>query len=158
MNAEFAFPSDARPKFRTRSIGVKLLVVCALALLMTTPMIFVGGLVDERTQRARDVVQQISGYSGGQQIFLGPTLAVPYKMDPKLPRPPSRHSAYLVSPTQGSAVLKTSTEERRRSLFKVPVFQADIAFDAVFDLTGVPAVDVPGVPNSIGIVPRLSSA
>ena len=35
--------------------------------------------------------------------------------------------------------LKTTTEERRRSLFKVPVFQADLNFDATFDLTGVPA-------------------
>jgi inner membrane protein len=35
--------------------------------------------------------------------------------------------------------LKTITEERRRSLFKVPVFQADVKFEAAFDLTGVPA-------------------
>jgi inner membrane protein len=35
--------------------------------------------------------------------------------------------------------LKTATEERHRSLFKVPVFQADLKFDASFDLTGVPS-------------------
>ena len=46
---------------------------------------------------------------------------------------------YLVFPAQASAVLKTATEERRRSLFKVPVFQADLKLDATFDLTGVPA-------------------
>lgn len=31
------------------------------------------------------------------------------------------------------------TEQRRRSLFKVPVFQADLQFDAAFDLAGVPS-------------------
>jgi inner membrane protein len=47
---------------------------------------------------------------------------------------------YLVFPARASAVIKTVTEERRRSLFKVPVFQADLKLDATFDLTGVPAV------------------
>ncbi len=35
-------------------------------------------------------------------------------------------------------MLKTTTGERRRSLFKVPVFQADVSLDASFNLTGVP--------------------
>ena len=51
----------------------------------------------------------------------------------------SKHGIYLVFPAQASAALKTTTEERHRSLFKVPVFQADLKLDATFDLTGVPA-------------------
>ena len=42
-------------------------------------------------------------------------------------------------------MLKTATEERRRSLFKVPVFRADLAFDATFDLTTEPSAIPPGV-------------
>jgi len=45
---------------------------------------------------------------------------------------------YLISPATASAVVKIATQERRRSLFKVPVFQADSRFDASFDLAGVP--------------------
>ena len=37
-------------------------------------------------------------------------------------------------------MLKTATEERHRSLFRVPIYQADLRFDATFDLTGVPNV------------------
>jgi inner membrane protein len=44
-----------------------------------------------------------------------------------------------VFPTQAYGVLKTATEERHRSLFRVPVFQADLKLDATFDLSGVPA-------------------
>jgi inner membrane protein len=44
-----------------------------------------------------------------------------------------------VFPTQAYGVLKTATEERHRSLFRVPVFQADLKLDAAFDLSGVPA-------------------
>jgi inner membrane protein len=122
-------------------MGVKLIVVCGLAVLMTLPAFFVSGLVEDRTKRAADVVRQISGYSGGQQTFLGPTLAIPYK---QTPANSSAHDMYVVFPTQASAVLKTVTEERRRSLFRVPVFQADMKLDAAFDLTGVPAVDLRG--------------
>lgn len=122
---------------RLRSLGVKLFVVCGLALVMLIPALLVGGLVDERTTRAAQVVNEISAHVGGQQTFLGPTLAVPYTVPRSATELPA-HGMYLVFPAQASATLKTTTEERRRSLFKVPVFQADAKFDASFDLTGVP--------------------
>jgi len=117
-----------------RSIGVKLLVVCGLAVSMTVPSLFVGGLIQERTQRAAEVVRQISGYSGGQQVFLGPSLLVPQK-----PPGSSTRCPYVVFPAAASAVLRTTTEERRRSVFKVPIFVADLRFEATFDLTGTPS-------------------
>jgi inner membrane protein len=120
-------------------MGVKLMVICALALLMIIPVLFVEGLVEDRTKRAADVVREISAHVGGQQIFLGPTLAIPYSIAPRSPVDSGKHGMYLVFPTQASGVIKVATEERRRSLFKVPVFQADLRLDAAFDLTGVPA-------------------
>jgi len=120
-------------------MGVKLIVVCGLALLMTIPALFVGALVEDRTKRATDVIKEISGHVGGQQIFLGPTLAIPYNISPRSPVDFAKHGMYLLFPARASAVVKTLTEERRRSLFTVPVFQADLKLDATFDLTGVPA-------------------
>lgn len=124
---------------KSRSMGVKLIVVCGLALLMTVPAFFVGGLVDDRTKMAADVIREISGHVGGQQTFLGPTLAIPYTIQQQSQGHATRQGMYLVFPARASAVIKTVTEERRRSLFKVPVFQADLKLDAAFDLTGVPA-------------------
>ena len=131
-------------QFNSRSMGMKLIVVCALAVFMTVPVFFVRGMVEDRTERAADIVREISGYSGGQQTFLGPTLLVPYKIASPSQANFFRHATYFVFPTQASALLKTSTEERRRSLFKVPVFRADVSLDAAFDLTGVPSVDLQG--------------
>jgi inner membrane protein len=120
-------------------MGLKLIVVCMLALLMTIPAIFVNSLVEERTGRAADVVREISGHVGGQQTFLGPTLAIPYTVPAATPQEFAQHGTYLVFPASANAVVKTATEERKRSLFKVPVFTADLKFDATFDLAGVPA-------------------
>src|SRR6266852_3813293 len=126
-------------RMRSRSMGVKLIVVCGLTLLMTIPAFFVGSLVEDRTQRAADVIREIGSHVGGQQTFLGPTLVIPYNMPPQSPADHAKHGMYLVFPARASATIKTATEERHRSLFKVPVFQADLKLDAAFDLTGVPA-------------------
>jgi inner membrane protein len=138
MNDFSVSQSNSQIRFKSRSMGVKLIVVCMLALLMTIPSFFVGGLVDDRTKRARAVTNEISDHVGGAQTFLGPTLAIPYDVPPQSPHDLVRHGIYLVFPAQAYAVLKTTTQERHRSLFKVPVFQADIKLDATFDLTGVP--------------------
>lgn len=126
--------SGVHDRFRTRSMGVKLLVVCGLALLMTIPSWFVEDLVQDRTNRAAAVVTEISSHVGGQQTFLGPVLSIPCTVPGK-----DHQEIYLVFPKEANATVRTVTEERRRSLFKVPVFQADLKLDAVFDLTGVPA-------------------
>ena len=138
MSESSTLQSSLQPRFKLRSMGVKLIVICGLALLMIIPMLFVEGLIDERTKRASDVVREISAHVGGQQVFLGPTLAIPYSISPRSPIDSPKHGMYLVFPTQASAAVNIATEERRRSLFKVPVFQADLQFDAAFDLTGVP--------------------
>lgn len=51
--ADTAFlPSHFPGTLRSRSMGVKLIVVCVLAMLMVIPSFFVGALVDERAQLA----------------------------------------------------------------------------------------------------------
>lgn len=122
----------------SRSMGVKLLLVCGLALLMLIPALFVFGLVGERKHREADVMRQISSQVGGRQTFLGPVVAIPYTEIPQQARGATTQGVYLVFPAQASAAVKTATQQRRRSLFKVPVFDANLKFNASFDLSGVP--------------------
>jgi inner membrane protein len=145
MNDASMFKPQMQDRIRSRSMGLKLFIVCALAMVMTIPALFVDSLVDERMHRSNDVVKEISSHSGGQQTFLGPTLAIPYSIPAAASDAARRHGVYLVFPSQASATVKTQTEERRRSLFKVPVFQADLNFNASFDLNGVPSAAGPNV-------------
>lgn len=139
MNDLSTLQSAPRGIFSSLSMGVKLIVVCGLALIMTIPSFFVGGLVNDRTRRAEDVVKEISSHVGGPQTFLGPTLAIPYSVPAQSLADSTKHGLYLVFPAQASGILKIATEERHRSLFRVPVFQADLKLDAAFELSGVPA-------------------
>ncbi|MGB6688337.1 MAG: inner membrane CreD family protein [Terracidiphilus sp.] len=155
MNDTPMLLSSLQSRLKTRSMGMKLIVVCGLALAMTIPALFVEGLVEERTQRAADVTREIANHVGGQQTFLGPTLAIPYTVPAQTTGSAPEHGTYLIFPVQGAATVKTRTEERRRSLFKVPVFEADLRFDAAFDLTGVPLA-APLVAADQRVVARLS--
>lgn len=120
-------------------MGLKLLLVSGLALLMTIPSIYVNGIVEERTKRAKDVIQEISGRAGGQQTFLGPTLSIPYGIRSRYAGDSPTTGVYVVFPIKGDATVKVRIQERHRSLFKVPVYEADLKFNATFDLSGVPS-------------------
>src|SRR5580704_18287815 len=108
-----ALPLSALIRDRSRSMGIKLLVVSFLALLMAIPAIFVSSIVDERTGRAKEVTEEISSHVGGQQIFLGPLLAIPYSISPALSGGRAKTGVYVVFPIQGDAAVKISTEQRR---------------------------------------------
>src|SRR5229473_3268727 len=120
-------------------MGLKLLLVCGLALLMTIPSLFVNSVVEERTRRAKDVIEEIGSRAGGPQTFLGPSLSIPYSIPPLYKGASPTLGVYVVFPEKGEASIRVLTEERHRSLFKVPVYQAELKFDAAFDLTGVPS-------------------
>ncbi len=100
----------------SRSMGLKLLVVCALALFMTIPSLFVNSVVEERNTRAKGVIDEINGRAGGQQTFLGPTLSIPYS----IPSPYKGRSPvpglYEVFPAKGDASIKVRTEESAADL------------------------------------------
>ena len=144
MNTSPTPASGSEAHLQSRSMGLKLLIIGTLALLMTIPSLFVSSVLDDRAGRAAAVVREVSNQVGGPQTFLGPTLVVPYTVASQYPGDTAKHGTYFVFPNEGNAVLKTTTEERRRSLFKVPVFQSDVKFDASFDLRSLPAGAPPG--------------
>ena len=138
MNQVSSSPLLVQIQNRSRSMGLKLLLVSGLALLMMIPSLLVNSVVEERTKRALGVIEEISGRSGGPQTFLGPTLSIPYQVPPLNKEVSPAPGVYVVFPTKGDAMVRVRTQERHRSLFKVPVYEAELRFDATFDLTGVP--------------------
>jgi inner membrane protein len=130
---------DLQGRLKRMSVGVKLILICLLALLMTIPALFLDWTVDDRTGRAAEVTRQISADVGGPETFLGPTLAIPYSVPAVVAGGAESHGIYLVSPVRASARLKIVTEERRRSLFMVPIFRSETEMNGSFDLTDVPS-------------------
>ena len=61
-------------RIKSRSMGMKLMLVCVLAMLMTIPSFFVKGLVDERAQLAENAARQVNGNAGAQQTLFGSSI------------------------------------------------------------------------------------
>jgi inner membrane protein len=123
-----------------RSMGLKLLLVCGLALLMSIPALFVFMLLGDRTHRAEEVSREVGALVGGAQAFLGPVLAIPYTTPPTAKDQPVGSGVFVIFPTTGDAQVASRSEVRRRGLFKVPVDRADLAFTAHFDLAAAAAL------------------
>ena len=58
-------------KLPGRSMGLKLIVVCFLALVMSIPALFVWALIEDRSERAKEVTNEVTNLVGGPQVFLG---------------------------------------------------------------------------------------
>jgi inner membrane protein len=117
-----------------RSLGLKLILVCGLALLMAIPALFVFGIVRERTIGQDNARAEVSEGVGGQQTVLGPVITVPFERIPNPQRPAQKIYGLAVAYAETGTVNSVVTvEERTRGIYQVPVFDADMTFDAKFD-------------------------
>ena len=116
-----------------RSAGLKLLLVCFLALVMAIPALSVYGVVHERTTGEERARADVSARVGGRQAVLGPILALPYTRAPDATRPEKISYGVAVAFAEtGEADAVVNVEERRRGIYIVPVFAAEISFSATF--------------------------
>ena len=122
------------PIMKGRSLGIKLLLVCALVLLMGIPALFISLISYERSSRADEVTREVSQRYGGNQTVLGPLLVAPYTVmdtDGAI----ARIGQYVVFAETGRVRLDDlTTEQKQRSLYKVTTYQANAKFTALFKL------------------------
>ena len=138
MSEHNAFPSAGRqPNFADflpkRSAGLKLLLVCALALIMTIPALLVHSIVYERSAGFDQAVRDVSESAGGPQYVLGPVLTVPYSFTPNPKKPDTLAYGIAVAYAEtGTAASSVAVEEKQRGIHTVPVYLADIQMEAEF--------------------------
>lgn len=122
---------DFLPK---RSAGLKLLLVCGLALLMIIPALLVHTVVYERSQGLDLAVRDVSQSVGGEQAVLGPVLAVPYAHRPDPQNTDAVVYGVAVAYAEsGTATSDVTVTERARGIHTISVFDAKTIFTAEFD-------------------------
>lgn len=119
-------------RMRSADWGGKALLVCALAVLMTIPGMFVWALIKDRSDRSEGVVREVSHLQGGAQQVMGPLLVVPWTVTPPPNGGEVRTGWYVVSPDTGSAKVKVDTSTLKRGIFDVPIYKATADIEARF--------------------------
>ena len=139
----------AQSPLQARSLGLKILVVGLIVLLLSIPLMFVNLLSWERAGRADSVRAEVGETYGGSQIFRGPYLILPVLVETPIQvredgetREEIRRSqeAIIVSADQLNINMNQTSEIRRRAIYDVAVFNADLSFNGQFSVPELAAM------------------
>jgi inner membrane protein len=138
-----------------QSTGVRFIAVGLLAFLMFVPLDLVSGIVQERSRYSDQTVADISHEWGGRQLISGPLIEVPVTEDVTYERKrevvdpvtgrtmrddqglviyehfeevvTERRPSIFLYPEDLTVSVVTESQIRKRGIFEVPVYTADVA-------------------------------
>lgn len=120
-----------------RSPGVKFIMIGIISVALLVPLLLVWGLTEERAQRATDVSRRIAAGWGGAQSINGPYIAVPF--DVQRSREVDGRTIVeqvtewaLVMPETLDVTADLTTEERRLSIYTLPVYNGALTLKGRF--------------------------
>jgi inner membrane protein len=124
----------------TQTVTAKVLGVGLLALLMTIPLMQVGGLVSERQQLRETAIAQIAQGWGGSQVLGGPVLTVPTQrpltlsdsgpLQSGVPQWRAGSESLLADTLKVDAAM--AVETRRYGIYAAPVFVSTVRLKAIW--------------------------
>ena len=118
---------ELRASSEARSLGLKLILVGALAFLLWIPAMLVYALIWERSSRADAVTNEIYDLVGGKQTIAGPVILAPATVDTgrtdKNGEPITRSIAVAFTPHDLQITADVSTTKRRRSIYEASGFR-----------------------------------
>lgn len=128
---------------KERSPGIKLLFVALIGLALTIPLMLVWALVYDRQSQSETAQNSINAGWGGPQIVAGPIVVVPFKttqtqneeVDGKqVTRVVEVEKLLYISPVDNKVTTQIDPQERRKSIYRSVLFEADVKGTAKFEL------------------------
>ena len=128
---------------KERSPGMKLLLACLVGLVLVIPLMLVYALVWDRQDQSRTAQDTINAGWGGPQVVAGPVVVVPFKttqvqnerIDGKtISRTVEVERLLYISPVENRVTTQLKPEERRKSIYRSVLYEAEIKGKAVFRL------------------------
>ncbi|UOK42276.1 MULTISPECIES: cell envelope integrity protein CreD [Flavobacterium] len=127
-----------------QSTTIKMIMVGVLTLVLLIPLAFVNDLIHERSERKKEVVNEVNQLWGKDVFFYGPTLKVPYKsytetavVDSKtnqtsIERKTSVEYAYFFPDNLSNISDIKKNTSLKRGIYSNVVYTADMKFDGYF--------------------------
>ncbi|MGI0118448.1 cell envelope integrity protein CreD [Zooshikella sp. RANM57] len=116
---------------------LRIFILSILVLLLQIPLFQISDLVYERETRKAQTAAEIASKWGNSQILFGPSIYVPYTthhVNNENGKVISEHHWYVILPQSMSTIANLSIEKRYRSLYEIPVYQADVSIKGHFQL------------------------
>ena len=127
-----------------RNITLKLLTITGLAILLLIPLLWVGDIIRERSNYKSAAVHEVTSSWTGQQLITGPFIIQPYSLKTKAviynkvskeyePSFKTEHKELLMLPEQLNVTGDVATQTRKRGIYEVPVYTAELFIDGQFN-------------------------
>ena len=135
------FVTEAVPK--DRSPGMKLLMVALIGFVLMVPLMLVYALVWDRQSQSQTAQGAINSGWGGDQVIAGPVVVVPFRttqtqneqIDGKSVTRVVEVEKYLyISPVDNTMTTAVKPEERRKSIYRSVLYEAQVSGAAKFEL------------------------
>jgi inner membrane protein len=113
---------------------VKGLIIAFLVLLLIIPTFYVQHLIEEREQRQKEAVTEVSNKWAGRQVVTGPMVALPYwqtDSDTTVRKIRSKHFAYFL-PDELSVNATIIPKEKYRGIYKVMLYNSKVNMSGSF--------------------------
>jgi inner membrane protein len=129
---------------KERSPGIKLLFACIIGLTLVIPLVMVYALVWDRQSQSQTAQDAINAGWGGPQVLAGPVVVVPFKTtetqnetgaDGKTTsRTVEVEKLLYISPVENKVATSVRPEERRKSIYRSVLYEAQVKGSARFEL------------------------
>ena len=129
----------------SNSITVKILSIGFLILSLLIPAEMIFSILREREVRHQQVVAEVSGKWGGEQIVAGPVLAIPYKVywQDEEGGEKSRIRTLYTLPEELSVSGTLGPETRNRGIYEVIVYTAKLDINGSFQYPDFTQFQIP---------------
>jgi inner membrane protein len=121
------------------SVLFKLVFIAFIALMLLIPSSWIDGLISERANRQREIIDDVSDKWSGSQLIQGPVLVIPYKQQVREKDPSGKEilreyveNIYLL-PENLKIKANVKTEMLHRGIFDVGVYNAGIKITGNFN-------------------------
>ncbi len=134
-----------RPSFfSSNRLSIKGALLVFMTLLLLIPAKIVEGLIEERSHRQQEAVNEVGKKWGNEQTLVGPVISVPYYDVSKQGHRITSYAHFLPSKLKVNGTV--DPEKRRRGIFEVIVYKSDLKVEGSFKHLSKNAKEL-GIPN-----------
>lgn len=132
------------------SVMIKLMSIGFLVLILLIPSAWITDLMEERQQRAGEVMQEVASKWSGQQTFAGPVLVIPYRREEKVQignngfeiREVIENAYFLPEKLEVNG--DVTPQVLHRGIFDAVVYESKLAAKASFTSPDFKSLNIPG--------------
>ena len=134
-------PPTINSLYNKGKLFIKAVIIFVMAFFLWIPTNLIRGVINEREDRQKEAIEEVSSKWAGRQTVTGPILMIPYN-GPSMGVTPQKKYAWFMA-DQLDINSSVSPQKRHRGIYDVVVYEGDISIIAKFNEIKFKELNVP---------------